>query len=138
MIDYDPHHWRDHLFDIKGSMVRQICSRVLACVVWSAAVVYVHETYYPLDIPPTAHVLTGVVVGLLLVFRTNASYDRFWEGRKQWGGIVNESGRTQIYRGFMCSIKSLADDATIYVTTDSNATITGDGGVQTTCVYSKR
>jgi putative membrane protein len=35
--------------------------------------------------------LTGVALGLLLVFRTNASYDRFWEGRKLWGGIVNET-----------------------------------------------
>ena len=53
------------------------------------------------------------------------------------GGIVNETGRTQIYRGFTCSIRSLADSDTIDVTTNSNATVTGDGGVQTTCVYSK-
>jgi putative membrane protein len=44
-----------------------------------------------LTIPETAHALIGVALGLLLVFRTNASYDRFWEGRKQWGAIVNES-----------------------------------------------
>ncbi len=31
-----------------------------------------------------------MALGLLLVFRTNASYDRFWEGRKLWGSIVNE------------------------------------------------
>jgi putative membrane protein len=41
--------------------------------------------------PETAHSLVGVALGLLLVFRTNASYDRFWEGRKQWGAMVNES-----------------------------------------------
>jgi len=39
----------------------------------------------------TLHSLVGVALGLLLVFRTNASYDRFWEGRKLWGGIVNET-----------------------------------------------
>src|SRR3712207_7940411 len=33
----------------------------------------------------------GLVLGLLLVFRTNASYDRFWEGRRQWGSIINET-----------------------------------------------
>jgi putative membrane protein len=33
----------------------------------------------------------GAVLGLLLVFRTNAGYDRWWEGRKLWGGIVNQS-----------------------------------------------
>lgn len=34
---------------------------------------------------------TGGVLGVLLVFRTNASYDRWWEARKLWGGIVNQS-----------------------------------------------
>lgn len=44
-----------------------------------------------LEVPPTVHALAGVALGLLLVFRTNASYERFWEGRKLWGGIVNET-----------------------------------------------
>jgi ion channel-forming bestrophin family protein len=33
----------------------------------------------------------GTALGLLLVFRTNSSYDRFWEGRQLWGSLVNES-----------------------------------------------
>src|SRR6266850_2219947 len=33
----------------------------------------------------------GLVLGLLLVFRTNTSYDRWWEGRKLWGQLVNDS-----------------------------------------------
>lgn len=33
----------------------------------------------------------GVVLSILLVFRTNNSYDRWWEGRKQWGALVNHS-----------------------------------------------
>ncbi len=135
MIQYDPHHWRSHLFDIKGSMLREIFSRVAVCVVWSILIVSwdyagrpaingaevgwtsypfvsseesaakLRETYfpptnnqfvqlarrYPVSIPLTGHTLIGAVLGLLLVFRTNASYDRFWEGRKLWGGIVNDS-----------------------------------------------
>lgn len=42
-------------------------------------------------IPLHGHTLIGVALGLLLVFRTNTSYDRFWEGRRQWGNIVNDS-----------------------------------------------
>jgi putative membrane protein len=42
-------------------------------------------------IPSTVHGLVGTALGLLLVFRTNASYDRFWEGRRMWGSIINES-----------------------------------------------
>ncbi|HEX2574371.1 MAG TPA: bestrophin family ion channel [Polyangia bacterium] len=91
MIDYDAHRWWPHLFDIRGSMVRQIGYRVLATVVWSAAIVAIDQTYHDIDMPPTVHSLLGVALGLLLVFRTNASYDRFWEGRRMWGGMVNET-----------------------------------------------
>jgi putative membrane protein len=35
--------------------------------------------------------MIGVALGLLLVFRTNASFDRWWEGRKLLGGIVNRT-----------------------------------------------
>lgn len=35
--------------------------------------------------------IAGAALGLLLVLRTNAGYDRWWEGRKLWGGIVNQS-----------------------------------------------
>lgn len=90
MIDYDPHHWRDHLLDIEGSMVRQIFSRVTVCVAWAILVTLVHKYVYPLGVSSTSHVLFGLTLGLLLVFRTNSSYDRYWEGRRLWGLIVND------------------------------------------------
>lgn len=37
------------------------------------------------------HNMLGFVISLLLVFRTNTAYDRWWEGRKLWGGLVNNS-----------------------------------------------
>ncbi len=37
------------------------------------------------------HTLIGVALGLLIVFRNNCSYDRYWEGRKLWGSIVNSA-----------------------------------------------
>lgn len=95
MVNYDPHDWNSHLLDIKGSMIREIIGRVLTCVLWAVGVevthVFLKQHGGSLAIPETAHALVGVALGLLLVFRTNASYDRFWEGRKQWGAIVNES-----------------------------------------------
>jgi ion channel-forming bestrophin family protein len=91
MIDYDPHRWMDHFFDLKGSMVREIVGRLLIFTVWAVGVVAFHRYIYPVGIPSTVHGLVGVALGLLLVFRTNSSYDRFWEGRKLWGGIVNET-----------------------------------------------
>jgi putative membrane protein len=95
MSAYDPHRWTSHLFDIRGSLVREILGRVSLCVLWSAVVVAAHQllpdVYFDWEIPETAHVLLGGALGLLLVFRTNSSYDRFWEGRKLWGAIVNET-----------------------------------------------
>lgn len=96
MIEYDAHRWTDHLFDLRGSLVREIAVRVLLCTLVATIVFYVDVTvltphHADLEIPPTAHSLVGTALGLLLVFRTNSSYDRFWEGRKQWGAIVNET-----------------------------------------------
>jgi hypothetical protein len=36
-------------------------------------------------------VLTSFAVSLLLVFRTNQSYDRWWEARKVWGAVLNRA-----------------------------------------------
>ena len=91
MIRYEKRRWSSHLFDIRGSMLLEIVGRVSACVLWSLIVVTAHHFYRGLAVPATAHTLIGAALGLLLVFRTNASYDRYWEGRRQWGAIINES-----------------------------------------------
>lgn len=91
MIQYDPHSWFDHFFDIRGSLVKEIGLRVAVCGLWAAVVVIYDFWVQPIAISLTLHSIVGVALGLLLVFRTNASYDRFWEGRKLWGGIVNET-----------------------------------------------
>jgi putative membrane protein len=41
--------------------------------------------------------LLGVVLSILLSFRTNSAYDRWWEGRKLWGNLVNNSRNLAIY-----------------------------------------
>ena len=109
MIDYDPHRWWTSLHQLRGSMIKEIVYRVLACVVWSAGVTAVHQHLHPLDIPPTVHTLAGISLSLLLVFRTNSSYDRFWEGRKLWGGIVNETRNLARAAGVF-----LREDAALY------------------------
>jgi putative membrane protein len=78
-------------------MVREIIGRVMTCVVWSAVVTSFHFFVHPIGTASTVHTLLGTALGLLLVFRTNSSYDRFWEGRKLWGSITNES--RNLWRG---------------------------------------
>lgn len=97
MIDYDPHEWRDHLFDIKGSVVSQIFLRVFFFVFCAVIVTWLHYLGYHVAIDDKAHLLLAPVLSFLLVLRTNSSYERFWEGRKMWGAIINETrnlGRT--------------------------------------------
>lgn len=91
MIDYDPHNWRSHFFDYQGSLLPEILGRISLCVLWSAVVVLLHEWYPIVGVPPTVHSMAGFAIGLLLVVRTNSSYDRFWEGRKLWGSIINDT-----------------------------------------------
>ena len=56
---------------------------------------------------PLGHTLLGVALGLLIVFRNNCSYDRYWEGRKLWGGIVNTS--RNLVRGAAAFVGGAAD-----------------------------
>lgn len=49
------------------------------------------EGYHGFHSTISMHSLLGIVLGLFLVFRTNSAYDRWWEGRKMWGGIVNST-----------------------------------------------
>lgn len=41
--------------------------------------------------------LLGVMLSIFLVFRTNTAYDRWWEARKQWGALVNNTRNLAIY-----------------------------------------
>lgn len=44
-----------------------------------------------LQVPLTPVVLIGTAVAFMVGFQNNAAYDRIWEARKIWGGIVNTS-----------------------------------------------
>ncbi len=107
MIEYDPHQWRDHLLDVKGSVLRKVGPRVLLATAWAALVGWLDHELRSLSIPWIGHSLVGVALGLLLVFRTNASYDRFWEGRRQWGSIINAS--RNLARGASALIHEASD-----------------------------
>jgi len=61
---------------------------------FSSVICYIFlEHIEPNNFPSStsAHSLLGIVLGLFLVFRTNSAYDRWWEGRRLWGGMVNST-----------------------------------------------
>ncbi len=93
MIDYEPHRWRSSLFALRGSMFRVIAVRSLLVTLAAAGLTGLHYNWPRFDLPnaPVTHNLVATALGLLLVFRTNQAYDRWWEGRKLWGALVNTS-----------------------------------------------
>ena len=50
-----------------------------------------HKDFLTLEIPLSLIAIVGTAISLLLAFRTAQSYDRWWEARIVWGGIVNDS-----------------------------------------------
>ena len=56
-----------------------------------ATIIYMLTAHFTLEIPPAIPAVLGTAVSLLLGFRTNAAYERWWEARKIWGAIINDS-----------------------------------------------
>ena len=93
MINYNPKNWFKLIFEFhKSDTFRSLLWVLILIAVYAFAVVYI-EINYRGDFHSTilVHSLLGYVIGLLLVFRTNTAYERWWEGRKQWGALVNSS-----------------------------------------------
>ena len=91
MIHYPTRRWAWLVFQIQGSVFPRVALRSLLFAAVAVALVVVRERgVADPSITGAAHAMVGVALGLLLVFRTNASYDRYWEGRRLLGTIVNE------------------------------------------------
>lgn len=74
----------------RTAIVARLRMFVVIAALYSAAVALIPKIAEP-DIPSGFHALLGTVLGLFLVFRTNTAYERWWEGRKLWGQLVNDS-----------------------------------------------
>lgn len=81
--------WFKIALQIKGSVITAIYLRVIGCGIFGVLVSILHYWKLPVSQPILGSVIPSIVLGLLLVFRTNTAYERFWEGRKIWGSIVN-------------------------------------------------
>ncbi|NJL64414.1 MAG: hypothetical protein HC903_24550 [Methylacidiphilales bacterium] len=84
-------NWFQIAFQIKGSVLAAIYQRVLLCGLFGVLISIMYHFKQPVSQPILGNVIPSIVLGLLLVFRTNTAYDRFWEGRKSWGSIVNNT-----------------------------------------------
>ena len=94
MIRYDPKSWVKLIFSMhRSQLMRYLLPTMVAIGLYTALVVFLLHQLWKGDLPDTLnlHTVVGLVLGLVLVFRTNTAYDRWWEGRRQLGTLTNVS-----------------------------------------------
>lgn len=98
MITYDPRTWFKFILTFhKEDTFRKLLPMIIAISVYAFAVACFEFLWWRitdnsyLKNLSLLHNLLGFVLSLLLVFRTNSAYDRWWEGSIQWNELVNTS-----------------------------------------------
>ncbi|WP_437592370.1 bestrophin family protein [Sorangium sp. So ce1000] len=91
MIPYSRRTWLHMLVSPRGSLSPGVMRRVLVFGVIAAALLLAHRFSPHVSLSIGVHEVAGAVIALILAFRTNTAYNRFWEGRTLWGSIVNAS-----------------------------------------------
>jgi putative membrane protein len=93
MIIRKREHWFHMLFIWRGSVLPQLLPRLGLLFILSTGITIFKETIfkYNLHLNPAPFTLFGIALALFLGFRNSASYDRFTEGRRLWGSLLNTS-----------------------------------------------
>lgn len=88
-------HWLQVVLRLERSVFPVILPWVLFCGVYGFFISLLYYLGYAIALPEKSGVTTSAILSfnigltLLLVFRTNTGHERFWEGRKLWGSLVN-------------------------------------------------
>lgn len=97
MVSYNTKNWLQ-IFSLKhGDTLRRIAPLLALIGLYTAGIVYLINDHFKLtdehEISNIGilHSIIGFAISLLLAFRINSAYDRWWEGRKLWGSLVNNS-----------------------------------------------
>jgi ion channel-forming bestrophin family protein len=105
MIQREKLQWLRLAFQLKGSVIPSISKRVIGCGLFGVLVSIAYALKLPVSQPILGTVIPSIVLGLLLVLRTNTAYERFWEGRKCWGSIIINSNN--LARQILVSVAEL-------------------------------
>lgn len=91
MIVRSKSNWWNMLFVWRGSMMMQMLPQLIIVAILSVVAVWTEGTVWKQKVPlnATPFTLVGVALALFLGFRNSSAYDRWWEGRKLWGALVN-------------------------------------------------
>ncbi len=88
-MSLEKRRWLQLALQLKGSIILSVLPRSFFCGLFGLFITVLHYYKFPVSLPFLASLIPNIVLGLLLVFRTNTAYDRYWEGRKCWGKIIN-------------------------------------------------
>ncbi|MBC7922375.1 MAG: bestrophin family protein [Ferruginibacter sp.] len=92
MINYNPKDWFSLIFRFHRSDTFRVLWPAMLCIgLYAGLVAYLEMAVWepPRKSSSVMHSLLGFVISLMLVFRTNTAYERWSEGRKLWGTLVN-------------------------------------------------
>ncbi len=109
MVTYNPKDWFKLIIQFhKSDTFRQLFFSLISIGVYAGIVVYLELHFFHLNTknPTVMHSILGFVLSMLLVFRTNTAYDRWYEGRKMWGGFVNNSRNLSLKLSAIINYKS--------------------------------
>ena len=112
MVVYNPKQWLSLIFHAYSKRVLITLWPALTFMgIFTTIICYFFLDFFKLhqaDFQPTIamHQLLGIVLGLFLVFRTNTAYDRWWEGRRLWGGMVNSTRNFAMKLSAIISLES--------------------------------
>jgi putative membrane protein len=78
-------------FSFKGSIIKRLFRSLLVVSIITCGLILIHNNFPQIHIDIGAQLpgYMGVALGLLLVFRNNTAYDKWWEARKELGALVN-------------------------------------------------
>jgi ion channel-forming bestrophin family protein len=98
VIAYNPKDWFTFIFKLhKADTFRALFVMLICIGIYTGLIAWLEIEYFKLSKESYVknlnllHNMLGFVLSLLLVFRTNTAYERWWEGRKLWGSLVNNS-----------------------------------------------
>jgi putative membrane protein len=93
-------------------ILNKVKFEIVYVLVVSIAVLFITDKFRQLlpEMPLTIPAFIGTAISILLSFKLNQSYDRWWEARKVWGSIVNDSRSLVIQ---LLSLTSKGNDALI-------------------------
>jgi putative membrane protein len=98
MISYNPKIWFAYIFRFhRSDTFRKLFFLLFLIAMYSGSIAYFEIEYFKLTQSShvknlfVIHTTLGFVISLLLAYRINSAYDRWWEGRKLWGSLVNNS-----------------------------------------------